>query len=76
LTKQEAGCRGTRTLGGALGSLGSDTINELRTTGNSSALPAFARLQGISGQQIRLNGRLEEPAEPPIRLTALSKAAI
>ncbi|MBN6824306.1 cell wall hydrolase [Methylobacterium organophilum] len=38
----------------------SDTINELRTTGNSSALPAFARLQGISGQQIRLNGRLEE----------------
>lgn len=38
----------------------SDTINELRTTGNSSALPAFARLQGISGQQIRLNGKLEE----------------
>ncbi|WP_242568870.1 hypothetical protein, partial [Klebsiella pneumoniae] len=38
----------------------SDTINELRTTGNSAALPAFARLQGISGQQIRLNGKLEE----------------
>ncbi|MCJ2068149.1 M15 family metallopeptidase [Methylobacterium sp. J-030] len=38
----------------------SDTINELRTSGNSSALPAFAKLQGISRQQIRLNGTLEE----------------
>ncbi|MBY0255381.1 MAG: hypothetical protein K2X54_29020 [Methylobacterium organophilum] len=33
----------------------SDSINEMKTTGNSSALPAFARLQGLSGQQIRLN---------------------
>lgn len=33
----------------------SDSINELKTTGNSSILPVFARLQGISGRQIRLN---------------------
>ncbi|MGU3387743.1 hypothetical protein ACLBYG_24770 [Methylobacterium sp. D53M] len=33
----------------------SDSINEMKTTGNSSALPAFARLQGLSGKQIRLN---------------------
>lgn len=38
----------------------SDTLNELRTSGNASALVPFARLQGISGQQIRLNGKLEE----------------
>lgn len=38
----------------------SDTINELRTGGDSSALVPFARLQGISRQQIRLNGTLEE----------------
>ncbi|MGZ7868240.1 hypothetical protein ACXR8U_21610 [Methylobacterium radiotolerans] len=33
----------------------SDSINEMKVTGNSSALPAFARLQGLSGKQIRLN---------------------
>lgn len=33
----------------------SDSINELKTTGNSSILPVFGRLQGISGRQIRLN---------------------
>lgn len=38
----------------------SDTINELRTSGNSSALPVFAKLQATSGQQIRLNGKLED----------------
>lgn len=38
----------------------SDTVNELRSTGNSSALPALAKLQAMSGQQIRLNGETEE----------------
>ncbi|MCJ2060120.1 hypothetical protein MKL09_26765 [Methylobacterium sp. J-048] len=33
----------------------SDTIMDLKTTGNSGALPWFAKLQGLSGQQIRLN---------------------
>ncbi|MCJ2051844.1 hypothetical protein, partial [Methylobacterium sp. J-070] len=33
----------------------SDSIMNLKTTGNSSALPAFAKLQGLSGKQIRLN---------------------
>lgn len=33
----------------------SDSINEIKVTGNSSLLPMFGRLQGISGKTIRLN---------------------
>lgn len=33
----------------------SDSINEIKVTGNSSLLPMFGRLQGISGKAIRLN---------------------
>ncbi|MCJ2056853.1 peptidoglycan recognition protein family protein [Methylobacterium sp. J-048] len=33
----------------------SDSINEIKVTGNSSLLPMLGRLQGISGKAIRLN---------------------
>lgn len=37
-----------------------DSINEIKTTGNSSILPFLYRLQGLGGKQINLNKELSE----------------
>lgn len=37
-----------------------DSINEIKTTGNSSILPYLYRLQGMGGKQINLNKELSE----------------